>query len=477
MRLLFVLPFLMFSPLLFAQEQETREQVVIVEEEETPAPTLKLIQTFKEMFHFEGTLDNLTYYQLTPLNEQPIRPLVGAFLEIDFLPDSFWQVKVSGLGRIGLDLGTQTPIAGPPMSVVGFSLLEDTYLRLNSEYLMFWAGRMVVRWSPMNTIILADRLNPVNYARGPMFPRSPLGRMPQDGLRLVGTYDWLTLDAVMFLDHIPSHYGFAATTQSGYQVGRYEQALEPNSAQMRRLDERQYLQYALFNGFLHSWQAGLNMKVALSDVDLSFIAAYVYDDVPTVTPGINGTVVGYEKTFTVSASVAWNAGPVIVKAEALYEPLLPDQGKPTLLIKDGLLYSKGLNFFGATAGVEASYGDIVTANLELFDLVFFDVPARASIQGIEPVTASEPYARNVQRAGIGLDVKGAALLQRLEWGFRGEIGIWRTDISAMAELRYWLAPQLFQIGAFANIFEGTEGSPGNFRRQLTAFGISLLVPL
>jgi len=437
--------------------------------------------------------------QLTPLEDAPFRSLLGLRLESRLLPVPNLSFYANGFFR-------GVPDTGPNVfRFTPFVDVYEAYAKINTDIGSVVVGRLVVPWGRTQVAALGDRLNPPDHRRAPGAFAGPAERkQPQWGVQVRTSLGAFVLEGVALTVYEPTEGSLAAANQGGVRIARYQTALVRSPSRALGLfagDDRSDLVADL--NLVDSTTLGMRASRRVGDIDVGASAVYGIDDVPTLqlgpdgamalaaeeksgpialpcetlTPGddagcLGGGILRHNRAASFSMDMSWGLGLAILRAEGVAYPafgLLP--GKTSILVDERGLRSTQLSQYAVALALEAGLGDWVAGSLEVFDVMWVDVPRGARLWGVERREASLPdVRRTVHRLAVGASL-GGSVFEGLDWTVRGEGGLLQLDALVSAELRYRLPVFGLYVGGRALGFVGMPGSPGWMRQDASQLAV------
>lgn len=480
------------------------EQIIIIEESD-PEPSFPRISgalgSLWESLHFtvDGRLEQQA--QLVSLDDRPLRSMGAVRFDTRLLPVPNLSFFASGFARAAWDVG--------PAGVGFFGVADfyEAYAKVNADVGSILIGRLVVPWGRTQVAALGDRLNPPDHRRAPgAFPDAADLRQPQWGALVRTSFEEVAIEGVLLTLYEHTEGSLAASEQSGVRAARYQTALARSPARVGgafQTSQRESLMAPL--SLVDGTTAGLRLRRRVGDFDVGASGVYGVDEVPSIrarpeTSRILGNDVlsparavalscdephvddpatclepqflVHERTSSFTADVAWGLGLVILKGEVLFQPeagVLP--GKTALLIDERGVTSTRLSHYAAAFALEAGLYDWIEGSLEIFNLLWTDVPAGARLYGVELLGTPADNTRFVNRLAVGASLGGAFFDQAIDWKLRGESGVLQPDVLMSAELRYRLPILDLYVGGRGLVFAGLPGSPGWMRQDASQLAV------
>jgi hypothetical protein len=179
------------------------------------------------------------------------------------------------------------------------------------------------------------------------------------------------------------------------------------------------------------------------------------------------------RTASLAADAAWGLGVVILKAEFLAQPRLSVLPGKTAWLVDGQngVTSSQLSLYGGALAVEGAIGDWLDGSIEVFELMWSEVPGETRLYGVERADSDVANDRAVHRFGVAASLRGAFLEDRLRWRLRGEGGVLQQDVRVSGQLRYRLPVLNLYVGGHGDIYAGAAGSPGWMQQDASMIGV------
>jgi hypothetical protein len=478
--------------------------IIIGENEEDPTfPRISgPLGRLWESLHFtvDGRIEQQV--QLAALEDRPLRTMAAVRFDTWLLPAPNLSFYANGFARMAWDVGPTS------LGFVGFADFYEAYAKVNADVGSVLVGRLVVPWGRTQVAALGDRLNPPDHRRAPgAFPEMVDLRQPQWGAHVRTSFAEVAVEAVVLTLYEPTEGSLAASEQGGVRAARYQTALVRAPSRIGgtfQSSSRESLVQPL--SLIDSTTAGLRIRRRVGDFDVGGSGVFGIDEVPTlhasratslalanevIAPDravalscsdpmlddpaecLESSFLSHARTTSFTADVAWGLGLVILKGEVLAQPnvgLLP--GKTALLVDERGMTSTQLSHYGAALALEAGLYDWVEGSIEVFNLLWTDVPAGARLWGVELLGTSVDTTRFVNRLAVGASLGGAFFDQAIDWRVRGESGLLQPDVLMSAELRYRLPILELYVGGRGLVFGGLPGSPGWMRQdgsQLAVF--------
>lgn len=486
------------------------DEIIIIEEgdEHPPAtepPITGALGRLWEAWHVAADSRAETLVQSVPLDDGLLRAWASLALETWLLPAPNLSFYANGFGRVFVDA---TPLGSEVSSYVD---LYEAYAKINAEVGSVQLGRLIVPYGKTQVAALGDRLNPPDHRRGwPLFPDAAEARQPQWGAWVRTSLGALSLDGVLLLLYEPSEGSLVASDQGGVRIGRYQTALGRSHARLGGVLDVPERQPLFENqGLSERTTLGVRARRRIGDFDLGATFVWGPDEVPTLRlPRETARAVGrdalvemgvapaaiaadpcasapsqlvclggegalsHQPTGSFAADVTWGLGVIILRGELLVQPRIGAfAGKTSLLVdREQGLTSTRLGHFAGGLAVEGGLGDWVTGSIEVFDVVWVDVPGGANLYGVERIEPVLDDPHTVHRLAVGASLQGVAF-ERLSWQLRGEGGVLQQDVLVGLELRYRLPVLNLYVGTHGAVFAGMPGSPGWLRQDATQIAI------
>lgn len=493
------------------EDEEDEDEIIIIEEDEEEAPSEPRITgalgRLWEAWHVSADSEAGMRIQAVPPEDGIWRLRASVGLETWLLPAPNLSFYANGFGRVFVDGTPETARLLP------FADFYEAYAQVNLGVGSVQLGRLVVPWSKTQAAALGDRLNPPDYRRDGDFPDPIAGKQPQYGGIVRTSIGAIGVEGVLFTLYQPTEGSLAAANQGGVRIGRYQGALIRSPARVEGLGnlyDRRPL-YASPPNLVDTTTLAARARGRVGDFDLGGSLVWGIDELPslrlppevgrflarealvarglppsalpvfpcepdtlleTACFGGEGTL-SNERAISLSADVTWGLGVVILKGEVVAYPSLGGlPGKTAYLVDPELgLVSTRLGYYGLALAAEGAIGEWISGSLELFDVVWVDVPGGALLWGVELFEEDIEETRSVHRLAVGASLSGSLLEEKLGWRLRGEAGILQRDVLIGTELRYRLPILNLYVGGEANLFAGFPGSPGWLRQDATLFGI------
>ncbi len=482
------------------------DPVIVMGEDNAPMPTARAasgpLGRVWDAWHVAIDSEVIASAQRTDANDGPFRLLGSLWMESWLLPAPNLSVYGNAVGRLAWD-------ATPAGRVTGFVDVYELYAKIGLERATVQLGRLVVPWGRTQAVGFGDRLQPSDLRRGGRFPDPVRQKQPQLGVQVKGALDVVGVEAIAFVTYEPTEGPMNATNQGGLRLGRYQTALVRSSAGAFGLlgDEdtsplRPLQNQAEPTLALRAWRR-------LGEIDVTGSVAWHLDDTatlklapdvqralaneafialgsaPATAPcngstalsclGTNGALSSH-RTTSVALDASWGLGLVVARAEGVWYPKVSDDGgKTALVVDDSGLHSVQVQHAAVAVAVEGQLGPFVDGSLEVFDVVYGDVPAGARVWGVEVLDPATDVSttRMVHRLALGAALGGAVLDERVSWRVRGEAGLLQQDVLAAAEVRYLLPVFDLYVGVRGDLFAGRAGSPGWMREGASSLGVFL----
>jgi|GEM_PF-1011747 len=456
-----------------------------------------------EAFHLAVNWRAQLSAQTTSLADAPFRSRGEIDVETWLLPAPNLSVYANGFARGAVDTNAADVALVPVVDLYEF------YAKVNIGIGSVQLGRLVVPWGRTQVAALGDRLQPRDLRRGRHFPGPAWGRQPQWGATLRSSLGNLSVEGVVFVLHEPTEGSISAANQGGLSTGRYQQALlrrpyvddsgktsqdrasliEPLAPQEGlTLGLRVWRRVGDFDfGASAVWGVDDTVGINASPAAQQWLAAQLLDDarLPNVDPAscvgeqcLAPGALQLQRTASLVLHAEWGLGLVILKSALLAQPrisgLIPAlaPGKTVLLYDDDGVRSTKLSQYGGVIAAEAGLGDWVTGSVEVFDIVYGDVPRGARLLGVDLLDADASQTRWVHRLALGASLTGK-VIEDVSWRLHGEMGVLQPDISGVAEVRYQLPILKLYIAAQGNLFVGLPGAPGWMRQPSTGLALVL----
>lgn len=448
-------------------------------------------------FSFEGQA------QFTDASDGPLRALHSLYLESWLLPAPNLDVYANGFARMSMDARSDQ------FAVASFADVYEAYAKIKMEGASVSLGRLVIPWGQTQAISLGDRLQPPDYRRGAPFPALVQQKQPEWGALVRTSFGPLGIEGVLLASYEPSEGSLTASDQGGVRIGRYQHALSrsPNkTGGLLRDDKRTELTETYTLASSAALGVRLNQRVgdfdiggsvltnldetpfidmpeigarALASESLTLVSgvepeidASCYTDDTTTCFGKNS--LQHKRTASLAVDAAWGVGIAVLRFEFLAHPqFLGLPGKTATLLTDAGLRSLQVPYYAGTLALEGAVGDFVSGSLELFNVVWQDVPAGSWLYGVELFNSDVASLRSVQRMGVAAVFSGDVMEQKLQWSLRGESGLLQPDVLFAAEVRYRLPILDLYVGGRSEVFTGFAGSPGWFRQEASKLSIFL----
>jgi hypothetical protein len=491
------------APLIIDDGDEDDTIIIIGEDEDDPifprisGPLGRLWESLH--FNIDGRLEQQA--QLVALPDRPFRTMAAFRFDTWLLPAPNLSFYANGFARAAGDVGP---------TGVGFVAIADfyeAYAKINADVGSVLIGRLVVPWGRTQVAALGDRLNPPDHRRAPgAFPDAVDLRQPQWGAHVRTSFAEVTVEGVLMTLYEPTEGSLAASEQGGVRAARYQTALVRAPSRIGGAFQgpsREDLIRPL--SLVDATTAGLRLRRRVGDFDVGASGVVGIDEVPTIhasrptalalageilapdraitlacaDPQLSGpgdclepSFLSHARTTSFTADVAWGLGLVILKGELLVQPevgILP--GKTAILVDERGLTSTQLSHYGAALALEAGLYDWVEGSIEIFNLLWTDVPAGARLLGVELLGTPVDQTRFVNRLAVGASLGGAFFDQAIDWRVRGEGGILQPDVLMSAELRYRLPILDLYVGGRGLVFGGLPGSPGWMRQDASQVAV------
>lgn len=488
------------------------DDIIILEEGEDPEPTGDVPITgalgrLWESWHVAADSRAETLVQAVQPEDGFVRAFGFVALETWLLPAPNLSFYANGFGRAFVDATTNGS------EVFSYADLYEAYAKINAEVGSVQLGRLIVPYGKTQVASFGDRLNPPDHRRGwELFPDPAAARHPQWGGWIRTSLGALSLDGVLLLLYEPTEGSLAASDQGGVRIGRYQTALGQSPARFGGLLSLPRRERLLANQeFPERASLGVRARRRLGDFDVGASFVWGPDETPTLAlPRDVGRFLARDVLLAMGASplsiptapcagapteidclggagtlahvptgsfagdVSWGLGVIILRAELLVQPQLGGlPGKTAIIVDPALgLTSTRLGHFAGGLAVEGGLGEWVVGSIELFDVVWVDVPAGANLYGVELIEPVLDDPHTVHRLAVGVTLAGTLLEERLSWQLRGEGGIVQQDILTGLEVRYRLPVLNLYVGVHGAVFAGAAaGSPGWLRKDATQLGI------
>lgn len=487
-------------------DDDDDDEIIIIEDDEEPSPQPKratisgALGRLWETWHVAADSDLLGSVQLVEPEDGPWRLLGNVWLESWLLPAPNLSIYANGFGRAAID-GT------PTGRLVPFADLYEAYAKVNVDKAVVNLGRIVVPWGRTQAAALGDRLNPPDLRRGPPFPDPARQKQPMWGASLRTSIGSLGVEAVYYAQYETTEGSLAAANQGGVRIARYQTALVRSPARVGGLlDEDDTSRLRAKPQFFATSSLGGRAWRRVGDLDISGSVVWGFDETPQLhlrpdvasalasefldlrpgpiddTPlacgedvtlacvGGRDTLV-YERTTSFSLDASWGLGVVILRAEVVAYPDVGLGGKTAIIADDLGLRSITVGQYAGALAVEGSLGESIDGSLELFDVIWSDVPAGAVLWSVEPFDADVSSRRAVHRLAAAASLGGSFFEERVSWRVRGEAGLVSADVLVSGELRYRLPFLNLYAGGRVDAFTGVQGTPGWFRQDATLVGV------
>lgn len=482
------------------------DPVIVLGGDDAPMPTARVasgpLGRVWDAWHVAIDSEVIASAQRTTADNGPFRLLGSLWLESWLLPAPNLSFYGNAVGRLAWD-------ATPEGRVTAFVDVYELYAKISLERATVQLGRLVVPWGRTQAVGFGDRLQPPDLRRGGRFPEPARQKQPQLGVQVKGALDVVGVEALAFFTYEPTEGPMNATNQGGLRLGRYQTALvrsasaafgllgDEDTSALRPLQNQAEPTLAL-----RAWRR-------LGEIDVTGSVAWHLDDTATLklapdvqralaneafvalgaTPatapcngstslscvGTNGAL-SSNRTTSVALDASWGLGLVVARAEGLWYPKVsPEGGKTALVVDDTGLHSVQVQHAALAVAVEGQLGPFVDGSLELFDVVYGDVPAGARLWGVEVLDATTDVStsRTVHRLALGAALGGVVLDERVSWRLRGEAGLLQQDVLVSGEVRYLLPVFDLYVGARGDLFAGRAGTPGWMREGATSLGVFL----
>ena len=505
--------------IILEEDGDASDELIVIEEEEQSSDATEdavsdstvggALGRLWEAWHIGADSELGVQLQAVPTEDGIWRTGGGVRLETWLLPAPNLSLYADGFARFFID---STPDS---TRLVTFSDLYETYAQVNLGIGSMQLGRLVIPWAKTSAAALGDRLNPPDHRRNRSFPEPIRGKQPQLGALLRTSLGALGLELVGLTSYEPTEGSLAAANQGGVRIARYQGALLRSPARLGGFADF-YRREALLPETVDLWDetsVALRARRRLGDWDLGGTVVWGIDETPSLnltsgaarflasqaTSGIDGGSNGnldgactaeggtdlaclggagalsHARAVSFSADAAWGLGIVILKAEAIAFPILEGlPGKTSILIDaDNGMISRKLSHYGATLALEGGIGEWLAGSIELFDLVWEDVPAGTILWGVETFDANRDETRTVHRVALAWQLGGDFLSERLSWSLRGEAGISQSDLLSGLEVRYRLPVMGLYVGSEGTLFTGPPGSPGWLRQDASMLRVFL----
>lgn len=493
------------------EDDSATDEIIVIEEEDEAGATSSsrasdnavggALGRLWEAWHIGADSDLGMQMQAVQPEDGIWRTSGGVRLETWLLPAPNLSLYADGFGRFFVD---STPDV---TRLFTFADLYETYAQVNLGIGSMQLGRLVVPWAKTSAAALGDRLNPPDHRRNRSFPEAVRGKQPQLGALLQTSLGALGLELIALTSYEPTEGSLAAANQGGVRIARYQGALLRSPARLAGFADF-YRRETLLPESVDLWDetsVALRGRRRLGDLDLGGTVVWGIDETPSLNlasgaarflasaasssfGGISTTsleaacpegsdtdlaclggagALSHARAVSFSADGTWGLGLVILKAEAIAFPKLEGlPGKTSILIdaENGMTSTK-LNHYGATLAVEGGIGEWLTGSIELFDLVWENVPAGTILWGVERFDANREEDRTVHRVALAWSLGGGFLNERLLWSLRGEAGISQSDLLSGLEVRYRLPVLGLYVGSEGTLFAGPPGSPGWLRQD------------
>ncbi len=482
------------------------DPVIVLGGDDAPMPTARVasgpLGRVWDAWHVAIDSEVVASAQRTTADNGPFRLLGSLWLESWLLPAPNLSFYGNAVGRLAWD-------ATPEGRVTAFVDVYELYAKISLERATVQLGRLVVPWGRTQAVGFGDRLQPSDLRRGGRFPEPARQKQPQLGVQVKGALDVVGVEAVAFFTYEPTEGPMNATNQGGVRLGRYQTALVRSSAAAFGLlgDEdtsalRPLQDQAEPTLALRAWRR-------LGEIDVTGSVAWHLDDTATLklapevqralaneafialgttaaTAPCNGSTslsclgtngaLSSNRTTSVALDASWGLGLIVARAEGVWYPKVGREGgKTALVVDDTGLHSVQVQHAAIAVAAEGQLGPFVDGSLELFDVVYGDVPAGARLWGVEVFDAATDVStsRMVHRLALGAALGGALLDERVTWRVRGEAGLLQQDVLASGEVRYLLPVFDLYVGARADLFAGRAGTPGWMREGASSLGVFL----
>lgn len=483
------------------------DEIIIIEDDDEAAspraatPTISgALGRLWETWHVAADSDLLGSVQLVEPEDGPWRLLGSVWLESWLLPAPNLSVYANGFGRVAID-GT------PSGRLVPFADFYEAYAKVNVDRAVVNLGRIVVPWGRTQAAALGDRLNPPDLRRGPPFPDPARQKQPMWGASIRTSVGSLGVEGVYYAQYENTEGSLAASNQGGLRIARYQTALVRSPARVGGLlaqDDTSRLREK--PPFFATSSIGGRAWRRVGEVDVSGSVVWGFDETPrlhlrpdvaralaaellVLRPGpvddlplacgedVSLACIGgretlmYGRTTSFSLDASWGLGVVILRAEVVAHPNVGFGGKAAIIADDLGLRSVTVGQYAAALAVEGSLGESIDGSLEVFDVMWNDIPAGAVLWAVEPFSDDVDQRRAVHRLAAAASVGGSFLEERVSWRLRGEAGLSAPDVLVSGELRYRLPFLGLYAGGRADVFTGIPGTPGWFRQDSSLVGV------
>jgi hypothetical protein len=489
-----------------AASDDDDDDIIIIEEDDEDAQQKRppavsgALGRLWETWHVAADSDLIATLQLAQPEDGPGRLLGSVWLESWLLPAPNLSFYANGFGRAAID-------ATPSGRLVPIADLYEAFAKINVDRAVVNIGRIVVPWGRTQAAALGDRVNPPDLRRGPPFPDPARQKQPMWGASVRTSVGSLGIEGVAFAQYENVEGSLAAANQGGVRIARYQSALVRSPARVGGLlDDDDTSSLREPPSFASTASLAGRAWRRIGDLDVSGSVVWGFDETPklrlrpdvaralagelfALRPGFvdEGVSCGDEitiecvggqgtlengRTTSFSLDASWGLGVVIVRAEMVAYPRVGSLGGKTALVVDDLgLRSLQVSQYGGALAVEGSIGESVDGSLELFDVIWDQLPANALLWGVEPFSDDVTADRVVHRVAAAASLGGAVFGERLHWRVRGEAGLVTPDVLVSAEARYTLPVLNLYVGGRTDLFTGFAGTPGWFRQDASLVGV------
>lgn len=347
--------------------------------------------------------------------------------------------------------------------------LNTLIARLTWDQFSVLTGAIVPSWSQMRTAKYVDRSNPMDLRQN-----GNIAYVPLWGLQIQRWLEEGTLEGFVAMDLFNPLGGWIASEQRNFPIGRYQQALarDPLDGVFGSTAQEVANQQASMHGWVPS-VGGIYRFHALSST-WGLSAVLHGNEVPKVEADSEGKLLlRYLPmlSFGVDGSVElpW----AIARWEWVVAPLFSEQFGKTAIVRSigGEIHSTASAWSAMAVGLDASYGDLISAGVELLSNIWTHIPAYQWLYGVEPIGELPKEERWLTRFALGLELSGKLADNQLSWELRGETGLFALDVLVGLDLKYDLWNEKTFVGAHVDYANGALGTPGWMRAYQTGFSL------
>lgn len=462
-----------YSPISHASEDDS--VVVIIEENDdsglvndkvSPASPFS---RFNDTFYVSAKGELGAYLQQVDSTFRPVRALGSVNGKMSFSLWHFLDVELSAFARIPADIAFDEQSSKNAAAIPYFALY-DSSIKLVFDGFSLRIGHLLMPIHVGGDFSLNDRVNAHDFRRGPNFIASSWGKIPLPGFIFEASIGAFEINVGAFAHYFPSEGSIIASEQGGFRLGSIQSAFfrDPGELEPAFSDG---LRQELFEpkAWFKTPSLALQMAYSFLEIDWQLFALLGYNEIPKLSLG--GRPFSYETTLSLGIGANFSQGIFVLSGEVFVRPRMGSFGGQTTLIKStNGLSTNQLSHFGFSFAIESSYGQWVSANLQIVDMFWLNAPRDGILFGVEKLELDTKKRTLVNRLALVFGVSGRLFDRKIAWRLNAEAGIWPTDLLSGCEIKYFFADEHLYVAAHGELFFGQRGSPGWLRAKASNFG-------